>query len=389
MVNRYYQIVVVAGMFALLAVLPGGIDRVRAETEVPAGETPATPPAKIGPLSSAQAGPDKRKVTRTKAAKRQRQPDSHFVSLSRLLMGDLGGHPPLAGVAAVAANGFDPENIDFILGATTSQWVLGPSVALADQDLVLLKTSITLGTPAPQPLPLGRSPRYSGKKILAVNSISVSGESNRDPFEGTELVADDLLGLATEFNTRQDQDADTARNPSGSPFAYRYQRENMAVKAGFSWVEDLADTNPSPRPFKEAGLPLTADQVSVLNFNLGARYRAFSLNGGYTRALDRFAPAQLFPDEGRSEPGAWNSELAYTTELLRKETVLAVGYQKSSEALQAYLPEQRYSTKASVSLFERTTLSLEYYLDKEKGPDQRSGAEENGYGITTRIGFGL
>lgn len=383
MVNRHAHPLVVAGMLALLAVLTGGTGRVRAETETPTAQTLATPPAKIRSVPTGKKG-----LTRTNA--RTRQPVSHFVSLCRLLTDDLvGGSPP----AGVAANGFDPENVDLILGAATSLWVLGdmpvPSTALADPDLVLLKTSITSKTPPCQALSANPIPRYSGKNRPPARASSFPGDRNRHPFEITEFVADDLLGLTTEFSDRQDQNADSGRNPSGSPFAYRYQRDNMAVKAGLSWVQDLTGFNPSPRVFEEAGLPPPADQVSGLNFNLGARYRAFSLTGGYTRALDRYAPAQMFPDEGQSEPGAWNSELAYTTEMLQKETVLAVGYQKSSEALQAYLPEQRYITKASVALFEGTTLSLEYYLDKEGAADQGSGAEENGYGITTRIGFGL
>lgn len=232
-------------------------------------------------------------------------------------------------------------------------------------------------------------PRRSVKKKSPEPQLSLPGVRNRDPFASNEFATEDLLNLAAGFNDRQGLVADSARNPSGSPFTYRYQKDNMAVRAGFLWVSDLADSHPSSRPLAEASLPPAADQVSGLNFNLGASYRAFSLTGGYTRAFDRYIPAPQSPDEGQSEPGAWNSELAYTTELLRKETVLAVGYRKSSEALQSFLPEQRYSTKASMSLFEGTTLSLEYYLDKESAPDQRSGAEEAGYGITTRIGFGL
>ena len=82
---------------------------------------------------------------------------------------------------------------------------------------------------------------------------------------------------------------------------------------------------------------------------------------------------------------AWNSELAYSTELLRRETTLAVGYQRSSDALQYYhLPEERYSTKASMNLSNSTTFSLEYYQDKE---DAAKNGEESGYGITTRIGY--
>lgn len=383
MINRHVHTLAATALLALLVVLPGGA-RVEAEPRA----VLATPPAKVQPVPTGQSPARTKGPTRAKA--RPRQPDSHFVTLCRLLTGEVKGAAPLDGATV---NGFEPENIDLILGTGTSQWVLGyvptASVALADPDLILLKTSIASGPLAPQALSPKRSPRSVGKKMPAARPFSLPGDRSRDPFAITEFIVDDPLGLTTGFNDRLDQYADSARNPAASPFALHYQGDGMAVKAGFSWVKDLTGTHPSPRAFDEAGPPPTEDQVSGLNVNLGARYRAFSLTGGYTRAFDRFAPTQLFPEEGQSDLGAWNSELAYTTELLQKETVLAVGYQKSSEALQAYLPEQRYSTKASMSLLEGTTLSLEYYLDKDGAVDQGSGTDENGYGITTRIGFGL
>ena len=114
---------------------------------------------------------------------------------------------------------------------------------------------------------------------------------------------------------------------------------------------------------------------------------SFTLTGGYIRAVEpRLGPADLDLAGNEAEPTAWNSELAYSTELLRKETTLAVGYQKSSESLQLYLPEERYRTKASMEMFDSATLTLEYYLDKEYSTKD-GGVEDEGYGITTKIGF--
>ena len=95
-------------------------------------------------------------------------------------------------------------------------------------------------------------------------------------------------------------------------------------------------------------------------------------------------PTELALEGKENDPIAWNSEIAYSTELLRRETTLAVGYQKSSDALQYYLPEERYRTRASMAFSDSTTFSLEYYQDKEYAA---KNGEESGYGITTRIGF--
>lgn len=174
---------------------------------------------------------------------------------------------------------------------------------------------------------------------------------------------------------------------SDAPFAYRYRMDKKSsVNAGFSWIHDITDTTGMEQAFKKAGYGNSADSVSALNLSLGASYRAFTLTGGYIRAIDTsVGPADLATSED-TEPIAWNSELAYSTELLRKETTLAVGYQKSSESLQLYLPEERYRTKASMVLFDSTVFTLEYYLDKEYST--RNGiTEDEGYGITTKIGF--
>ena len=94
-----------------------------------------------------------------------------------------------------------------------------------------------------------------------------------------------------------------------------------------------------------------------------------------------------FGDNG-AEPAALNSELAYTTELRAKETVVAVGYQQSREALALGLPEQRFITSASMTIFTGTTLSLEYYLDQDYSMAD-SGTDEDGYSFTTRLAYEL
>lgn len=176
---------------------------------------------------------------------------------------------------------------------------------------------------------------------------------------------------------------------SASPFAYRYRMDKKtSVNAGVAWIKDLADAQ-GLAPIEEAiGYgAVSSEAVSAVNFTLGASYRAFTLTGGYIRAVDtKLGPADLDLVGNQTEPVSWNSELAYSTELLRKETTLAVGYQKSSESLQLYLPEERWRTKAMVALFDTAILTLEYYQDREYS-NEDGVLEEEGYGVTTKIGF--
>ncbi len=195
-----------------------------------------------------------------------------------------------------------------------------------------------------------------------------------------------LLAPTTRSQNQQRKASGTTTKGSGSPFAYSYKTEGMALNAGISWISNIADTNGVAKAFEEAGFESSTDNLSGLNLNLGARYGAFTLTGGYIRALDTSPPAPLSLEDNQSDPIVWNGELAYTTEVLRRETVLAVGYQDSSESLKLYLPERRYITRASMVIFDKTTWTLEYYIDKDLAAEE-AGINEDGYGVTTKIGF--
>jgi hypothetical protein len=130
------------------------------------------------------------------------------------------------------------------------------------------------------------------------------------------------------------------------------------------------------------------NKVPGVNLKLGASYKALAVTGGYIRALENRTLLDLALDSKEGSPMIWNSEVAYSMELLRRETTLAVGYQKTSEALLSYLPEERYKTRASVALSNATVLSFEYYQDREFGTKNKTG-EEGGYGITTKFGIGF
>jgi hypothetical protein len=162
--------------------------------------------------------------------------------------------------------------------------------------------------------------------------------------------------------------------------------KKSSVNAGFTWINDIGDTKGLAKAQKEPDDESSSDKKSGVNLHLGASYKAFTITGGYIRALDNRTSAELALEGKESDPIAWNSEIAYSTELLHRETTLAVGYQKSSDALQYYLPEERYRTKASMALSDSTTFSLEYYQDRDFAA---LNGENGGYGITTKIGFGF
>ena len=132
-------------------------------------------------------------------------------------------------------------------------------------------------------------------------------------------------------------------NGFGASLAYSYEQEDRAFNADIAWVNNIADSS-SITDYLESNADGTkpevyslVDQVSGLSLNLGGKYKAFSLTTEYVAALDSFDVTEVAFSAPEiavgAEPSAWNSELAYTTSILDKETVFAVGYQKSWEAV--------------------------------------------------------
>ncbi|MCL1981267.1 MAG: hypothetical protein FWG62_09375 [Proteobacteria bacterium] len=180
----------------------------------------------------------------------------------------------------------------------------------------------------------------------------------------------------------------SGRGSGSDPLAYRYVVDKKtSVNAKVGWIQNLSNsTGMRPDLEEPSGDGLSPNKLPGVTLSLGASYRAVTLSGGYIRGLDNRGSADLAATGEESDPVAWNSELAYATKLMDRETILAIGYQHSSEGLHAYLPEKRYRTKASMAISDSAMLSLEYYLDRDEAI---KNDEEDGYGIITKIGFGF
>lgn len=202
---------------------------------------------------------------------------------------------------------------------------------------------------------------------------------------GSTLERTSLFSSQAEAEPR-DQHVRAGRKENDPPLGYQYaMAPSTSVNANVSWIHDLGDaTGLMPALDEPQNDGTYASRHSGVNLSLGAKYKAVSLTGGYIRALNLPTATELAMIGREGDPMAWNTEFAYATELLNRETTLALGYMRSSESLQSYLPEERYRTKASMALSRSTTFSLEYYLDREA--PYRTSSDSDGYGITTSIG---
>lgn len=331
---------------------------------------------------------------------------NEFVSLSGAIEGDYKLGKDFAGDHS---SEFVLDTVDLIFDIKVTDWATGKVVVEYDgtednEDLSIDEAHITLGKTEDVPFFLTGGKIYAPFGDFSTNMIQDPltqslGEINS---EGV-IVGVEKNGFTAslfsyngmnESDDPTDDDNDTI-NGFGAALAYSYEQEDRGFNAGIAWVNNLGDAG-TITDYLEAdkdGDPTTADevysisdQVPGLALHFGGSYKAFSLVTEYVTALDSFAATEVAFGANGAEPSAWNSELAYTTALLDKETVFALGYQKSWEAVTLELPENRYIAATSMNVFEGTTVTLEYYFDEDYAVSD-GGTDEDGYGFTTRLTY--
>ena len=322
---------------------------------------------------------------------------NEFVSLSGSIEGDFKTGEDFTGNHS---SEFVLDTVELIMEARMTDWATGKIVIDYDgtsdsEDLFLDEAHITLGKTETFPFFLTGGKIYAPFGDFSTNMIQdpltqALGEINPKGIIAGYEKNGDIANAFTYNGMREGGDPTEEENDSingfGASFAYSYEQDECGFNAGIGWVSNLADAGTITDYLEEKGIFAVADQAPGLSLNLGARYNAFALLTEYVTALDHFTLDELPYGVSEAEPSAWNSELAYTATIMDKETVFAVGYQKSWEASALELPEHRYLVAASIGLFEGTTLAFEYYYDKDYSISD-GGTDNNGNGFTTRLGY--
>lgn len=303
---------------------------------------------------------------------------------------------------------FNVDTIDLFLGFQVNEWVKGLMVIEYtddDDDIFVDEAHVTLGGTETFPFFLTGGKIYAPFGDFSTNMLQdpltqTLGEIN----DSGVIVGFEQNGFkATVFAyngiDEGDPDNDTI-NSYGASLSYSYEQDEMGVNAGIAWVNNLGDaegfddadvfTKDNPAGPDEPKLLYTCSEVDGLALNLGGKYGPFSVIFEYVTALNSFHYAdKIHYGESGAKPAAFNSELAYTTQLFDKETTFAVGYQKSWEAVALELPEHRYIGAASMGILAGTTVILEYFYDENYSESDGRPSEQNGhgYGFTTRLRY--
>ena len=293
--------------------------------------------------------------------------------------------------------------------AQMSEWTVGHILAKYEggedsHDLFIDEANIWLGNYEKFPLLMTAGKFYMPFGSFETNMIQDPltleiGEIN-DYGAAVGFKVNGFYSAVYGYNGMQESAGSDTINGSGVKAGYDFENDDMLFNAGVSWVNNIADSGGISDAFDEAGLETIKDHVNGFGVYLIAGYGPISFIGEYVRAPDAFYGGALNPETGEVEGGeilfndhgakleAWNTELAYSTELFGKETVFAIGYQGTSEAVGLGLHQARYNGSASMVLLPGTNLTIEYYHDQDYDTDD-GGTDGSADVFTTQLGYGF
>ena len=314
---------------------------------------------------------------------------SDFVTLAGLVETELAAEKDFEGDHS---SSLDLAIVELGLEARATDWAAAHIlIKYEDDDLFIDEASVVLGNSEEFPLLLTVGRFYMPFGNFATNMI-------HDPFT-LEIgeINDDGVTLGFEaggftaavygYQGLDETGASDSINGLGAMAGYGFAQDDFYFNGGLSWINNMADSDGViATAFDEAGLETIEQFIGGLGAHLNMGIGPFSLIGEYVTALDRFTTDELlFVDQG-AEPSAWNTELAYTTELLHRETVFALAWQQTDEAQALGLPASGYSGAVGMKILPDTTLSLEYAYDRDYDIDD-CGDGDNAQGFVAQLAY--
>ena len=190
-----------------------------------------------------------------------------------------------------------------------------------------------------------------------------------------------FYGAAYAFNGDVDEKGDDNEIKCyGFNAGYAFEKDDFSLDLGAGWInsiaasDNLADMLPGE----------IEDYVGGWTAHAIINWKNFALIGEYLAATNDFEAGEMDWKDGGAEPEAWNLEAAYTFAVAGHETVFALAWQGTDEALALELPEDRYMGTLSVGIIDGLTFSLEYAHDEDYGKSD-GGTGDHADTVTTQL----
>jgi hypothetical protein len=181
-------------------------------------------------------------------------------------------------------------------------------------------------------------------------------------------------GLPTDDTTHSYSDGRVRVRNWGAQVAYATDMGDQSYKVGFGYLHNMADVDYISAGLFSAGFGLYAGKyhkdVGAISLYGDGRWGAFDAGVRYVGALEEFSLYDMpFKDDGAS-PWAFSIDGGYTFALDNYHTRLGVTYQKSGDAknlgpLWQGLPKQRYGLDYQINLLSHTDLAFELIRDRD------------------------
>ncbi|WP_240905566.1 LbtU family siderophore porin [Thiorhodococcus mannitoliphagus] len=255
-----------------------------------------------------------------------------------------------------------------------------------ETDLEIDVASITLSNPEVTPIFVTAGQLYVPFGSYETNLVSAPltldiGETRQTTLE-VGFVADSFSASAYLFNGDRKINGENQIGTWGATLGYAYEESDLLVTLGAGYISDLGDSDSLQEITNEdrvetldtaiaAGLDVTGYSVAPSTrtggwtINAAAEFGRFNLIGEYLSATDDFAPQSLAFEEAGAKPSAWNIEADVEFDLMGRESVAAIAYQGTREALALELPQERWLIGWSVEVYRQTSLSLEWAYDRD------------------------
>lgn len=284
--------------------------------------------------------------------------------------------------------------VEIALDAQISEWSTAHLLLLyeegeEDDHLIVDEGTVTLGNVEKFPVYLTAGKMYLPfgfyESAMVSDPLTLDlGEINDSALQ-IGFNSAGFYGSVYAFNgdineTGKDDEVDSW----GANAGYAYEAEGFALDVGMDWLNNIGDTDGVGDYLEEISIADINDYVGGLALHAVFDIGRFRLIGEYVTALDEFEVTEIDFDGQGAEPEAMSFEVNYTTELFKRETVFALGYQGTEESLQIGLPEERYLGAVSIGIFERTTLAFEYLHDEDY-EESEGGTGEDANAVTVKL----
>ncbi len=290
----------------------------------------------------------------------------------------------LAEVEGSSADNFAGEDtsdialatVEIGLDATVSEWSSAHILLLYEEGeendhLAVDEGTITIGNLEKLPLYITAGKMYVPFGNFESNMVSDPltleiGETGDSAIQ-IGFEAGGFYGSIYGFNgdvNEADEHGDYIDN-FGANAGFTMENDTLAMDIGLGYINNIGDTDGLGDFLDGAVASEIDDYVDGISAHAIMAVGPFTMVAEYLAALDDFEFGEMDFDGSGAEPKAYNIEVAFSTELIARETTFAMGYQATDEALALELPESRIIGTASMEILPYTALAVEYFHDKD------------------------